>query len=135
MQPTIQSDPPGAGNMTILVADDDAHLRTAIRMRLSSWGYRVIESADGLGAIAKANGIRVDAILLDHEMPLGKGMAIVECLRRDTDAPIIFVSGHPCAEFRETLLRVPATYYLPKPLDHARLRELLVSLQPEMSCP
>lgn len=135
MQPTFPSAPQGGSGMTVLIADDDAHLRTAIRTRLNSWGYRVIESADGLGAIAKANGLRVDAILLDHEMPLGKGMAIVECLRRDTDAPIIFVSGYPSAEFRETLLRVPATYYLPKPLDHARLRELLGSLQPEVACP
>jgi len=134
MQTTFPSDPQAGNGRTVLVADDDAQLRTALRARLSAWGYRVIESGDGLGAIAKANGLRLDAIILDHEMPLGKGLAIVECLRKETDAPIIFLSGHPGDDFRETLLRVPATYYLPKPLESIRLRDLLESLQPEPAC-
>lgn len=134
MQTTFPANSATDNGLTVLVADDDAQVRMAVRTRLVSWGYRVIECADGLGAIAKTNGLRVDAIILDHEMPLGKGQSIVECLRRDTDVPVIFLSGLPGEEFRETIMRVPDTYYLSKPLDQLRLRELLESLLPAGAC-
>jgi DNA-binding response OmpR family regulator len=119
-----------ASGPAVLVADDDPEVRSALRTRLTAWGYRVIECHDGLGTIVKTNGLRLDAIILDHEMPLGEGRSIAEWLRKQTDAPIIFLSGHSGDEFREILLRIPETYYLPKPLDSTRLWDLLESLQP-----
>ena len=113
---------------TVLIADDDPQVRQALRVRLEAMGYRVLECFDGLGAIAKGHDQRVDAIILDHEMPLGEGRDIATSIRAFTDAPIIFLSGHDREEFREIVTRLPEAYYLPKPLEEGRLQTLLESV-------
>ena len=42
--------------------------------------------------------------------------------------PIIFLSGHSRSEFRDAVLRLPDTYYLPKPLDSEKLAQLLTAV-------
>lgn len=119
---------PAACAHTVLIADDDALLRRALRRRLAMLGYSAVECADGLAAIAKCRDQRFDAIILDHDMPLGEGMAIVGNIRQYSDTPVVFLSGHPQREFAEVVRRVPETYYLPKPLDSERLKQLLQAL-------
>jgi len=117
------SDPP-----VVLIADDDAQVRRALRLRLAACGCRVIECADGLAAIARSRSHRVDAMILDHEMPLGQGQTIAANIRQYSDSPIIFLSGHPRRQFADTVMRLRDTYYLPKPLDGDRLLQLLRTL-------
>lgn len=114
--------------MTILIADDDTQFRSALRARLSSLGYHVVEASDGLGAIAKSRTEDLQLIILDHQMPLGEGRSVATSVRRNTTAPIIFVSGAARDEFRETVIQVPDSYFLPKPLDSIRLTGLIASL-------
>lgn len=113
---------------TILVADDDRHVRAALRTRLTSWGYRVVESEDGLGVLGQCPRGWVDAVILDHEMPCGDGRAVARVIRNESDVPIIFLSGHDREEFRQIVMQLPDVYYLPKPLDESRLAELLSSI-------
>lgn len=113
---------------TILIADDDRDWVRALRTRLLSRGYNVLECPDGLSAISRSRQCAVDALVLDQEMPLGDGRTIAYNIRLHTDAPIIFLSGHARDEFRETVMRIPDTYYLSKPLDDAKLFDLLESL-------
>jgi len=112
----------------ILIADDDRGLRSALRTRLSAWGYSVVESPDGLGVVAACLKERPAAIILDHEMPNGDGRSIAHLIRNECDAPIVFLSGHSREEFRSTVMRLPDVYYLAKPFDEAKLRGLLESL-------
>ena len=109
----------------ILIADDDRTLRSALRARLSAWGYIVHEASDGLGVTAQAAVEDVAAIILDHEMPNGNGQDIARLIRKECAAPIIFLSGHDREEFRQTVYALPDVYFLSKPLNAPRLRELL----------
>ncbi len=118
-------------NKTILTADDDAQVRLALRTRLTAEGCNVIEASDGLGAIAKCRAGGVDALILDHQMPLGEGGEIVRNLRTFTRAPIIFLSGMNRDDFRDIVHNTPDTYFLPKPVDYSRLNHLLCSLLEE----
>lgn len=120
---------------TILIADDDAHLRMALRLRLAALGYRVVECADGLGAVGKCRAQPVSAVILDHEMPMGDGRSIAANIRGCTDAPILFLSGHDREAFRDTVTRIPDTYYLQKPLDEQRLNEWLHGVLGGELCP
>lgn len=43
---------------TILLADDEAHLRTLVRTTLDQPGYRILESEDGATALALARSER-----------------------------------------------------------------------------
>lgn len=115
---------------TVLIADDDPNFRHALRIRLQALGYRVLECWDGIGVMAKTRSEDVDAYILDHEMPVGHGMAVAENLRAWTEAPIVFVSSHDREQFREAVTTLPETYYLPKPLDNDKLSDLLGKLMP-----
>lgn len=113
---------------TVLIADDDVQMRRSLLMRLEASGYRVIECRDGLGVIAKSRSLPVDVMILDHEMPLGEGRRIADCIRETSDTPIIFLSGHDRESFRDTIMRLPHTYFLSKPFDNEKLQALLRSL-------
>ncbi|MBI4717230.1 MAG: response regulator [Planctomycetes bacterium] len=115
---------------TILVADDDRHLRAALRTRLTALGYRVVESPDGLGVLSQCVGERVDALLLDHAMPNGDGRSIARVIRNECDAPIVFLTGRAPEEFRDIVCELPDVYYLRKPLDDGKLYRLLASILP-----
>lgn len=113
---------------TILIADDDHALRAALRVRLKSFGYSVVESADCLSVLNHCPAGWVDAIILDHEMPYGDGQSTARVLRKHTDAPIIFLSGQQAEQFAQIVQEFKDIYYLPKPLDDEKLRTLLESV-------
>lgn len=116
------------GKPTVLVADDDRGIRSALRKRLTAHGYQVLESPDGRGVIAQYLKEPVDAIILDHEMPNGDGRSIAQLIRKESDVPIVFLSGHSKEDFRRIVMRLPGVYFLPKPFDAAKLLELLASV-------
>jgi DNA-binding response OmpR family regulator len=116
------------GRPKILVADDEPHVRSALRRRLRSMGYDVLEAGDGLGVLSECAKGWIDAVILDHGMPNGDGRSIARVLRNETDVPIVFLSGYDREEFRSIVTRLADVYFLPKPLDEDKLRDLLASL-------
>ena len=114
----------------IVIADDDRTFRAALRTRLAANNYHVIECPDGLGALSAARFREVDAFILDQEMPLGEGRAMAERIRACSPAPIVFISGAPADDFRETVTRLASTYYFQKPVDTERLLLLLERVLP-----
>ena len=112
----------------VLIADDDRSVRTALRKRLMASGYQVFESQDGLGVVDQALREKPDAIVLDYEMPNGDGCSIAWFIRKECDAPIVFLSGYGRETFRQAVMTLSNVFYLPKPFDAPRLLELLASL-------
>jgi two-component system, cell cycle sensor histidine kinase and response regulator CckA len=89
---------PEGGSETILLAEDDAPVRSFVRTALASSGYRVIEAVDGEDALQKfqeqKNTIRL--LIFDVIMPRMSGKnayAAIHLLR--PDVPILFTSGYP----------------------------------------
>lgn len=120
---------------TILIADDDPHMRASMRTRLKGMGYRVLESHDGLSVLCQTPLQPVDLIILDQSMPNGDGRDVARFIRNELDVPIIFLSGRDSEEFRAIVMELPDTYYLAKPVDHDKLASLLRSLLLEPSQP
>jgi CheY-like chemotaxis protein len=112
----------------MLIADDNAHVRKALRLRLTALGYEVTEVADGLGVLRECQRQRFAVAILDHGMPSGDGRSIAKALRNESDVPIVFLSGHDREDFRSIVTRLPNVYFLSKPLDEHRLTDLLASL-------
>lgn len=73
---------PDDGAATILVCDDDPSLRELVRAVLGH-GYRFIEAADGIEALALAREERPDLIVLDVMLPGLSGIEVLEELRND----------------------------------------------------
>lgn len=111
---------------TILVVDDYDSLREVTRQALESYGYRVVEAADGLEAISLAQSARPDLILMDLSMPTLDGFAAFHRIRRLFglgDVPVIAVSAHSAAEVRADALAAGFCEFLVKPVDFVRLKE------------
>jgi CheY-like chemotaxis protein len=113
---------------TVLVADDDRHLRRAVGARLTALGYRVVEAVNGLTALTQYLAQPIDAVILDHGMPAGDGRSIAWAIRNESDVPIIFLSGYDREQFQEIVMQLPDVYYLSKPLDERKLAQLLAAL-------
>jgi signal transduction histidine kinase/ActR/RegA family two-component response regulator len=123
-----------SGKETILVAEDDAALRTLAKETLSRFGYRVIEAADGEEAV-RVFGEHADAIdllLVDVIMPKLNGREVYEAAKVvKPDVKAIFTSGYSRDLMHERGVLREGIHYLHKPFTPnmllRRLREALES--------
>jgi PAS domain S-box-containing protein len=95
--PELGEIPQGQGEI-VLVVEDDALLRAALRETLELWNYQVQEAAHGAEALAllAESGTRIDVVVSDVVMPTMGGVALVHALREQGwDLPVILLSGHP----------------------------------------
>lgn len=85
----------GAG--LVLVADDEAAVRTVARRVLERAGYRVCTASDGREAVAMfaARADEIVAVLLDMTMPLLRGDAVHRELQNiRPGVPVVLTSGY-----------------------------------------
>ena len=119
------SRPPGEGDATILVVDDDAANRDVLARRLVRLGYRVAEAVDGRAALAAMANSDIDLVLLDLMMPELDGFGVLEQRRQDPalrDIPVIMISAIDEADGIVRCIELGAEDYLPKPFDPVLLK-------------
>ena len=107
-----------------MVEDDPRVRRLAVR-RLAGLGYRVLEAADGQGALSVLEASCVDLLFSDMAMPGGlTGVELVRRAReRQPGLPAVITSGYAAPESLADL--PPSTGWLPKPYTGlGRLRAL-----------
>lgn len=111
---------------TVLVVDDDPHMRAVLRDFLEREGHRVIEEASGEQAIDVVEAEPLDVVILDKEMPGMNGLDLVSFLRhRVPSVPIIFITAFGGARVAEEAQRRGASCYLEKPFRVARVLEAI----------
>ncbi|MEO0464627.1 MAG: response regulator transcription factor [Pseudomonadota bacterium] len=90
------TDDTGKRLKTVVVADDHALIRQASVQIISLIpGTKVVaEATDGLDAITQARKFKPDMLVLDHAMPLAKGIEVVAEVRRwCPDTNIVVMTG------------------------------------------
>lgn len=120
--PQAPGQPPRRGRETLLLAEDDEHVRALMRIALSSNGYTLLEAVDGLEALELAGRHRdeLDLVVSDVSMPGLGGPELVRALRADgIDVPALFVSG--AAEEARRRLGLTEDEILAKPFGLAEL--------------
>jgi DNA-binding NarL/FixJ family response regulator len=82
-----------AAPIRVLVVDDDALVRSGLRMMLEgSERVRVVgEAGDGSEVLAAVDRHRPDVVLMDLRMPGVDGLAATQLLRAQPDAPEVLV--------------------------------------------
>ncbi len=108
----------------ILVVDDDEDVARVIAFVLESLGHRVLRAHNGKEAIELARRHSPDMITLDLVMPDVDGFAVLRQLRANAETasiPIICISIRPDAT---SAIAQGADFYLEKPVDIERLREV-----------
>lgn len=109
-----------AGNMTILLAEDEPSAREVTAMVLEAEGYRVITASDGTRALdIFKNDASVDLLLSDIQMPGGiDGIELVRRVQMSRHIWIVLTS----ADSRSSFARFPDNVtFLPKPYDRRAL--------------
>jgi DNA-binding NtrC family response regulator len=81
-------------NKSVLVVDDDSHLRYLLSLRLVSAGFRVYGAANGWEALEQMEKHSIDVILTDSHMPEMNGFALLSiCRVKWPRTPVVFFSG------------------------------------------
>ncbi len=116
--------------MQVLVVDDDAGVRQAVRRALLLEGYEVALAEDGVEALRSVTTAPPDAIVLDVMMPRLDGIEVCRTLREQGNrTPILVLTAKHRLSERVAGLDAGADDYLVKPfaLDEllARIRALL----------
>ena len=76
----------------ILVVDDDKEIREIIRVLLTQEGYDVSEARNGREALEYMND-HIDLYILDIMMPYMDGYELCEKIRKQSNAPILFLTA------------------------------------------
>jgi signal transduction histidine kinase/CheY-like chemotaxis protein len=116
------------GGLTILVVEDNADARQMLRELLSLLGHRVITAEDGASGVEQARANRPDVALVDLGLPVMNGYDVARSLRSSSETRstyLVALTGYGQPEDRRRALESGFDEHLVKPLNLARLNELL----------
>ena len=109
---------------TILTVDDSPSIRRMVRMTLQDAGYQVIEGVDGQDGLEKALASRVDAIIVDQNMPRLDGIGMIRALRGDPrgqGVPIVVLSTESAETLKTQAREAGALGWMVKPFTQDKL--------------
>jgi len=119
----------------VLVVDDDAEVRNALRRGLELLGYVIETAPDGVEGVSKTETWRPDIVLLDLAMPRMGGLRALEVIRAWSQLPVIVLSVMGDEADKVRALDAGADDYLTKPFGvqelDARIRVALRHARPE----
>jgi DNA-binding NarL/FixJ family response regulator len=114
---------------TVLIVDDHASFRRAVRLVLEYEGYEVVgEAADGEEALARAGELQPELVLLDVHMPGGiDGFEVASRLASNESPPaVVLTSSRDSSDFDQKVQRSGARGFIPKAeISGQRLADLL----------
>lgn len=110
----------------ILIVDDYPDALDIWALYLRAMGYRVSTASDGAAAIAQAERLLPDLIVLDLELPLVSGVDVAKHLRANPDTqfvPLIAATGYSHATQLDRARDAGFDQIVIKPCDPERLVE------------
>ncbi len=113
-------------NTTILLIEDDPHVRDSVRKMLESWKLHVTEAVNGNGGLALFRAHRPNLVITDILMPVMDGIETLRELRAiDPWAKVIAMSGGGNTKYVDPLAlatELGAAATLAKPFRRQQLR-------------
>ena len=122
--------------MNILIVEDFATMRRIIRNILRQAGYlHVIEADDGMSALRKLRGERIDLVIADWNMPNMTGLDLLKVMRSEEglrDIPFLMVTAEGKKDNIIEAIQSGASSYLVKPFTpeslSRKIEEVLVQV-------
>jgi DNA-binding response OmpR family regulator len=117
------------GMWRILLVDDDAKFRAAVRANLERVGHTVHESGNGFSALALARTVKSDVAVLDVNLPDTRGTTVCQRMKGDeatSTMPVIMATACADEETKVEAFELGADDYLVKPFS---FRELLLRMR------
>jgi len=111
----------------ILLIDDEAAIRSALKEILEYESFEVKEAEDGASALKTLEKEEFDLIFCDIKMPRMDGMEVLDKIKeKGIDAPVVMMTGHGTVETAVEALKKGAYDFIQKPLD---LNRILVTVR------
>ena len=115
--------------LRILLADDHVTVREGVKMIINAQADMevVAEAADGRGAVAEAQAVRPDVVVMDVSMPKVNGLKATEMLKECCpEVKVLALTRHQDDGYLQQLLRAGAAGYV---LKQSRPAELLQAIR------
>ena len=113
----------------VLVADDEPRITKLVSIALGEEGFRVVTAGSGEEALAKAEEVRPDIVLLDIVMPDLDGIEVMRQLRERRPVAVILLTAKGSTADKAKGLDLGADDYIAKPFHPdelaARVRAVL----------
>lgn len=114
--------PPATLNMplmpkSVLIADDDPHIRELLAFALTKAGYEVRQADDGEAALESIAAKQPDLVVLDINMPRMDGLEVCRRIRSKGALPILFLSSRDEEIDRVLGIELGADDYVVKPFS------------------
>jgi two-component system, OmpR family, response regulator len=107
--------------ISILVVDDDPHLRKLIRVHLEQNGYLVTEAQDGDAASVILEAQSIDLAIVDLMMPNKDGFQLAKEIRENYDIPIIILTAKDSLMDKAKGYEAGTDDYMVKPFEKEEL--------------
>ncbi len=109
-------------NKTILIAEDSSVILNLTKKILELQNYKILTAKNGSEVINQVQNQKIDAILMDLNIPKKNGMECTKEIRSSdnqeiANIPIIAVTGNANNYTMEQFKEAGINAYLPKPLD------------------
>ncbi len=116
---------------SVLIVDDEPHIRRLLHGTLARADYRVSEAGSARQALAEIEANPPDIILLDLGLPDRDGLELLPLIQQKSKAAVLVVSAREATDEKVAALDLGAIDYITKPFDTeellARLRVALRS--------
>lgn len=106
---------------TILVVDDDPHIREFVTVLLGKEGFRTIEASDGVEAIRLLETEKADLVILDIMMPNMDGWELCRELKALHDIPLLMLTAKGDTSQKVKGFNLGTDDYLVKPFEPMEL--------------
>jgi two-component system, response regulator PdtaR len=110
------SSQPGVASRRVVIAEDEALIRLDLAEMLAEEGYDVVgQAGDGERAVALAEELRPDLVVLDVKMPKLDGISAAQRIAEQRIAPVVILTAFSQRELVERARDAGAMAYLVKP--------------------
>jgi AmiR/NasT family two-component response regulator len=106
----------------VVIAEDEALIRMDLAEMLAEEGYDVVAAVDdGEDAVARAEELRPDLVILDVKMPRLDGIAAAQRIASQRIAPVVMLTAFSQRDLVESARDAGAMAYLVKPFGKSDL--------------
>ncbi len=111
---------------SVLIVEDDRHIRELLQLYLEKEGYAVTVAADGEQGLSKFRSIQPDLVLLDLMMPVMDGESVCRAIRSESATPVIMLTAKGELDDKVSGLKAGADDYITKPFE---MKEVLARIE------
>ena len=108
----------------ILVVDDEPSVRALVAKTLEACDYEVETAEDGTSALVRLQQASYDLLITDLKMPGMDGLSVVREVRRQSDLPIVILTGYSTEASAIEALNMGVAGYITKPF---RLQKVIAA--------